>query len=265
VTPTLGLGDGQTLQALVLDHAFGLVMVLARIGATFALMPALGEASIPAVVKAGTILTLTIVLLPIVEPDLPPRPENEAMLGIMLAGELLNGLWLGWIARVLVTSLPLAGQFIADFAGVSNVLLPNPEPGAQTTAISRLYEVAVPALILGSGLWSGLIAAMVGSYRLIPPGTTAWLPDGTARAVSVTAHSFDLAVRLAAPFILASVAWNVAVGLIARLVPRLQIFFVTLPGQIGLGLLLLAAVAVPIADVWIDSMRSGIALLPGGG
>jgi flagellar biosynthetic protein FliR len=78
------------------------------------------------------------------------------------------------------------------------------------------------------------------------------------------AESFNLAVRLAAPFILASIAWNVVNGLIARLVPRLQIFFVTLPGQIGLGLLLLAAVAVPITGVWLEAMRAAIVTLQGG-
>ena len=255
---------GPALEPLLLDHAFGLVLVLARVGATLALLPALGEASVPAVVKAGMVLTLAILLLPIVAPGLPPRPESQVTLAFMVLGELLNGLWFGWIARVLTISLPLAGQMMADFAGLSNVLLPNPEPGGQNSAISRLYDVAVPALILSSGLHTGLITALVGSYRLIPPGTTAWVSDGAARSVSVMAESFNLAVRLAAPFILASIAWNVVNGLIARLVPRLQIFFVTLPGQIGLGLLLLAAVAVPITGVWLEAMRAAIVTLQGG-
>jgi flagellar biosynthesis protein FliR len=254
-----------TFQSVILDHAFGLVLVLARIGATLALLPALGEITVPSVVKGGMMLTLTVLLLPIIEPSLPPRPDGQVALGLLVMSELLTGLWFGWIARVLVISLPVAGQFIADVAGLANVLLPNPEPGGQTTAIARLYDVAVPALILTTGLYTGLITAMVGSYRLIPPGTTAWVSDGAARTVAVTAESFDLSLRLAAPFILASIAWNVANGLVARLVPRLQIFFVTLPGQIGVGLLLLAAVAAPIITVWVEAMRAAVATMQGGG
>lgn len=248
---------------LILDHAFGLVLVLARVGATLALLPGLGEATLPATVKAGMVLTLTILLLPIVEPLLPPRPQNEAALGLLVMTELANGMWFGWLARVLTISLPLAGQFIADFAGLANVLLPNPELGPQTTAIAQLYDIAVPALILSSGLYTELISALVGFYRLIPPGTLAWVPDSAATTVSVVAHSFDLALRLAAPFILAAIAWHVAIGLIARLVPRLQIFFVALPGQIGLGLLLLAAVAAPTIGAWIAAMHVGFSSLPG--
>ena len=250
---------------LILDHAFGLVLVLARIGATLAFLPGLGETAIPAVVKAGMVLTLTILLLPIIEPSLPPRPENEVTLGLMVLTELANGLWFGWLARILTTSLPLAGQFIADFAGLANVLMPSPELGAQSTVISRLYDVAVPVLILSTGLYRLLISSLVGFYQLIPPGSVAWVPDSAAMTVTVVAESFNLALRLSAPFILAGIAWNVAIGLIARLVPKLQIFFVGLPGQIGLGLLLLAAIATPTIAAWMEAMRAGFAALPGAG
>jgi flagellar biosynthetic protein FliR len=248
---------------LILNHAFGLVLVLARVGATFAFLPGLGESTVPAVVKAGMVLTLTLLLLPIIEPAMPPRPESEVALALMVMIELANGIWFGWLTRILTTSLPLAGQYIADFAGLANVLLPNPELGAQTTAISQLYDVAVPALILSSGLYMVLLSALAGFYQLIPPGTVAWVPDSAAMTVSVVAECFNLALRLAAPFILAAVAWNVALGLVARLVPRLQIFFVALPGQIALAMLLLASVAAPMIGTWIEAMRLGLAALPG--
>jgi flagellar biosynthesis protein FliR len=248
---------------VILNHAFALVLVLARVGATLVYLPGLGETTIPATVKAGMVLTLTILLLPIVEPLLPQRPASEVALGLLVMTELANGLWFGWLARVLTNALPLAGQFIADFAGLANVLLPNPELGAQTTAISSLYDIAVPALILSTGLYTELISALVGFYQLIPPGTMAWVPDSTAKTVSVVAQSFDLALRLAAPFILVAIAWHVAIGLIARLVPRLQIFFVAMPGQIAVGLLLLGALAAPTIGAWIEAMHAGFGGLPG--
>jgi flagellar biosynthetic protein FliR len=248
---------------LIVNHAFGFTLVLARVGTTLAFLPGLGETSIPAVVKAGMIFTLSLLVLPIVEPLLPQRPDSEVAFGLMVMTELANGLWFGWLARVMTVSLPLAGQYIADFAGLANVLLPNAELGAQATAISRLYDVAVPALILSSGLYTMLLSAVVGFYHVIPPGTLAWVPDSASSTVSMVSEMFDLALRLASPFILAAIAWNVAIGLIARLVPKLQIFFVALPGQIGLGLLLLAAIAAPVIGAWMEAMRAGFAGLPG--
>jgi flagellar biosynthetic protein FliR len=249
---------------LILGHAFGLVLVLARIAGTLAFMPGLGETAIPSVVKAGMILSLTILLLPIIEPMLPPRPESEVALGLMVIIELANGLWFGWLARVLTVSLPIAGQVIADFAGLANVLVPSPDLGAQSTVIARLYDAALPALILSSGLYTVVLSALVGFYQVVPPGTIAGAPDSAAMTISVVAQSFNLALQLATHFILAAVGWNVAIGLISRLVPRLQIFFVALPGQIGLGLLLLAAIAAPMTGAWIDAMRTGLSALPGG-
>jgi flagellar biosynthesis protein FliR len=249
----------------ILDHAFGLLLVLARVGAMFALLPGLGETSVPAVVKAGMIFVLTILLLPVIEPGLPPRPENEVSLGLMVLTELANGLWFGWLARVLVISLPYAGQVIADFAGLANVLLPSPELGAQTTAVSRFYEMMVPTLIFSSDLYKALLSALAGYYRLVPAGSLAGGSDNAATSVAVIAECFDLALRLAAPFFVASVAWNMALGLITRLVPRLPVFFVALPGQIWLGLLLLAIVAAPTIGAWMEAMRATLGALPGTG
>ena len=248
----------------ILDHAYGFLIVLARTGAIFALLPGLGETSIPTTIKAGMILTLSLLLAPVIEPLLPPRPENEIALGLMIVIETVNGLWFGWLARVITTSLPLAGQFIADHAGFSNVLMPSPDLGSQTSAVARLYEIAVPVLIFSTGLYQPALAALVGFYQLIRPGTLVWAGDSAAVTISAVMESFDLALRLASPFILASVAWQVTIGLIARLVPRMQIYFVAMPGQILVGIALLALLAAPLLGAWSNAVHDGFAQLPGG-
>ena len=251
------------LADLIQQQAFALLLVLARVGPIFVLLPGLGEASAPSVLKAGLALTVTILLLPGVEPLLPPMPDSNLRLALMVAAELGDGIWFGWLVRIIVGSLALAGQFIADCAGLSNVLLPTPETGAQTTAIARLHEIAVPALILSSGLHTLPLSALAGFYQVVPPGTTLLAPDSAALTVTAVADSFSLALRLASPFVLTAIAWNVAIGLTARLVPRLQVYFVALPGQIGLALLLFAWVVTPMLAAWMDAMRDRFGGLPG--
>jgi flagellar biosynthesis protein FliR len=254
---------------LILSHAFGLLMVLARVGPIFALLPGLGESSIPAQIKAGLILTLTLLLLPTIEPLLPTRPTSEVALAGMIVTEIANGLWFGWLARLVTISLPLAGQFIADVSGFANVLVPSADLGGQSSALASLYEVAVPALVLSTGLYQLPLTALVGFYHLVPAGAFAlsppWTGDSATVTIAAVTTSFNLALRLATPFILAAVGWNVAIGLLARLVPRMQIFFVALPGQIGVGLLMLALLAAPLLAVWMDAARTGFGLLPGSG
>jgi len=254
--------DAALLAALP-GWAFAFVLVLGRTGAAMMLLPGLGEADPPAIVRAGFAIALTVLVVPAIAPLVPPVPVGTATAAAMVAAEVVTGLWLGWLARMLVMALPIAGQFLSYMLGVSNVLQLDPEMGAQTTALGRLFSLAVPVAVLSSGLYALPVAALAGSYRLIAPGALLRAGAGTDLAVRAMADSFDLALRLASPMVIASVVWHVAAALLARLVPRVQVYFLALPGQILGGLVLLAALAASILAAWQDAVRAGFDALPG--
>ncbi|MGA3400083.1 MAG: flagellar biosynthetic protein FliR [Acetobacteraceae bacterium] len=255
--------DATALLADLPAWSFAFMLVLARFGAAMALLPGLGETTVPAVVRVGLALGVTILLLPAIFPQPPPMPEVGLTAAGMIAAEVVTGLWLGWLARLICLALPIAAQFIAYLLGISTVLQPDAELGPQSTALSALFEIAVPVAILASGLYALPVTALAGSYRLIPPGMFLPVADGTATAVAAVGQAFGLALRLASPFVLAAIVWHVAIGLIARLVPRLQIYFVSMPGQIVGGLALLASLFGIILAAWQDAVRDALAALPG--
>ena len=74
---------------------------------------------------------------------------------------------------------------------------------------------------------------------------------------------FRWRVRLASPFLLVSIVWHVAAGLLARLVPRMQVYFVVMPGQILGGIVLLGVLATALLSAWEGAVRTGFSLLPG--
>ena len=252
------------MSGLLQDHAFGLLLIMARVGPILAILPGLGESAIPARIKAGLMVGIAIVIMPSVAPLLPRPPGTDLSLATMIATEIIDGLWFGWLARVLTISLPMAGQFIAEVTGLSQVLVMSADLGPQTSAIARLHEMAVPVLILSTGLYRPILAALVGFYQLVPPGMLVRPVDGVNAAMATVALTFDLALRLATPFILAGFAWNLGTGLMARMVPRLQVFFVAAPGQIGLGLFLLAALSHTLIAAWLEAARAHLSALPGG-
>jgi flagellar biosynthetic protein FliR len=256
-------GDDAALLAALPAWAFAFVLVTARIGAALALLPGLGEAASPAMVRVGLCLAVTVLLLPGIAPLVPPVPEAGAQAAFMVAAEVITGLWIGWLARMLVLALPVAGQYIAYMLGIANVLQPDQELGGQATPIARLFAVAAPLAILATGLYALPLAALAGSYGLIPPGAMLPAADTAETAVRAAAAAFALAVRLASPFLLVAIVWNVATGLLARLVPRLQIYFVAMPGQILGGIALLAVLATALLTAWQDSVRAGFSALPG--
>jgi len=255
--------DPGALLATLPAWAFAFVLVISRVGAAMMLLPGLGEAEPPAMLRIGFALGVTVLLVPGIQPSLPAVPEAGIQAALMVAGEIVTGLWLGWLARLLVLALPIAGQFIAYMLGVANVLQPDPELGGQATPIARLFALAAPLVILVTGLYALPLAALAGSYRLIAAGAALPPADAAQTAIRMVTGSFALALRLASPFILASIVWHVAIGLLARLVPRLQVYFIVMPGQILGGIVLLAAVAVAFLGAWRAALQSSFAALPG--
>ena len=222
-----------------MDWAPAFALVLARVGAAMALLPGVGEAVAPAVVRIGLALSITILLMPELQPMIPPVPAAGLSMGLMIASEVITGLWFGWVTRMIVLALPIGAQFIGYFIGLSAVLQPDAELGAQSGALGKLFEMAAPVILLVTGLYRLPLTALHGLFQLIPPGHI--LPPGESAEIAVRAvgTGFSLALQLASPFVVIAIVWHLAMGLVARIVSRMQIYFVSMPGQIMVGLALL--------------------------
>ena len=243
--------------------AFQAVLVFARLGAAVMLLPGLGEQEIPPTIRLALGLALLGVLLPVVGPALPPAPDQGAEALRLIVQEVVVGLWLGGIARILALAMAMAGQAIATLIGLQGMLVTDPALGAQGTALGRAFGLLTAVLVLSSGLYAVALRALADSYALIPAGAA--LPAGFAAEsiAAAGAAALDLALRLAAPFVIAAVVLNLALGLLARLAPQVQTFFVAIPGQILGGIALLALLAPPLVATYAEALRAGFATLPG--
>ena len=255
--------EAEALLAQLPDWAFGLVLVFSRIGAACILLPGIGEVELPGMVRAGFTLALSILLLPVLAPLLPGVPLSGWVIFAKVTAEIVTGLWLGWLTRLLMQALPVAGQFAASMVGLASVLQPDPGLGPQTTALSRMFAMAAPVALFATGLYALPLAALAGSYHLVAPGELLPAVDGAPGAVAAVGEAFALALRLAAPFVAAGLVWQGGLGLLARLVPALQVFAAAMPGQILGGLLLLMLLAGGMLAAWQDALRTALAMLPG--
>jgi flagellar biosynthetic protein FliR len=251
--------------AALLDWAPAFALILARVGAAMVLLPGIGEAVAPAIVRIGLALSITILLMPALQPMMPPVPAAGLSLALMIAGEVITGLWFGWITRMIVLALPICAQFIGYLIGLSSVLQPDSELGAQSGALGKLFEMAAPVMLLVSGLYRVPLTALNGLFRLIPPGHLLPVGDGTETAIHAVGAGFSLALQLASPFVVIGIVWHLAMGLVARIVSRMQIYFVSMPGQIMAGLALLTITWSAIALAWYEGAQSYFISLPGGG
>jgi flagellar biosynthetic protein FliR len=260
--------DGLTpADAALIAHlpalAFAFVLLICRAGAACMLIPGTGEAEVPAMVRAGFAVALCGLLLPVLAPLMPRPPDDVGPLCYMVAAELLTGLFLGYLARLVVSAPPLAGQIIAAVTGQSSVLQPDTLLGPQGAALGRLLGLAAIVLVFVTGLQALPLAAIAGSYSVIPAGRLLPAADTASEAVTAVGALFALAVRLASPFVLAGVIWHVALALLSRLVPQLQVFFLAVPAQLAGGLALVGLLGAALLAAWQDAATPALGMLPG--
>lgn len=237
-------------------EAFAAALVLCRVAASVAVLPGLGEASLPMTVRAAVAVVLTWLVVPLVLASAPALPPDAATMATMTIGEIGSGLFLGWLARFAALVLPIAGQLVSIVTGLTSVLQPDPELGAQSSALAKLFMMAVPVALLSSGLYAMPVEALVGSYRILGFGAHFAASDTMTAILGAVASSFALAVRLATPFLVAGTLWMVALGLVSRFVPSLQASNALVPGQILGGLLLLGLLASAVVFGWESGFRS---------
>jgi flagellar biosynthetic protein FliR len=250
--------------AALLEWAPAFVLVLARIGPAMMLLPGLGETTVLSSLRIGLALSLTILLLPSLKPLMPQMPAAGAAFGSMVACEAFTGIWFGWLARQTALVLPMMGQLAAYQTGLSSVLQPDADLGPQTTALSKLFEMMTPVLFLTTGLYRLPLLSLRGLFQLIPPGTLLPASDGAESAIAAAGSALALAVQLASPFIVMAVVWHVMIGIIGRMAARMQIYFVSAPGQILVGFLILILAGSAILSAWQIGVGALLLALPHG-
>lgn len=232
-----------TWQGVLLDAGF----VFLRVGALMALLPAFGERSVPVRVRLVLALLFTVVVTPLSDGVRAPLdPDAYLARGGV---EIAVGLALGLALRLIFLSLQMAGTIAANVVSLSQILggvSVDPQP-----AMGHILAVAGLALAVIHGLHVKAIHAMVESYRVFPgtvaPPAAALADWGTARV----AQSFALAFSLSAPFIIASVIYNLALGAINRAMPQLMVAFVGAPAITMGGLILLFLCGPMILSIWL--------------
>ena len=179
--------------------AFQSVLLLSRLGAAAMIAPGLGEADVPVRIRLAVALALVPLLLPLLAGQLPPQPEDIPGTLRLVVTELLVGLWIGSLARVVAMALSVAFQIVALAMGLASVLAPDAQMGAQTAILGRLGSLATAVLVLSTGLYAQPLRALADSYEVLPPGVlqvVTGVPGAADAQVEVLSGAAQLEVRV---------------------------------------------------------------------
>lgn len=229
------------------------IIVFLRVGAAMAVLPVFGEKVVPQRVRLGLSIAIAVIVAPAVAPILGPLIKDHSILPIMLATEAMAGLALGIGLRLFILVLQMAGSMAAQatslsqvFGGAAGV---DPQP-----AIGHLLVYGGLALAVMMGLHVRVIEVIILSYDVLIPGQ---FPNSEALkfwGVSQISNAFSLAFTLAAPFLIASLIYNVALGVINRAMPQLMVSFVGAPAITAGALILMFLVMPLILTVWSKAL-----------
>lgn len=241
------------LAALMEPVGFAAFLVFLRAGAFCALLPAFGEQTLPLRLRLSVAIAMTIITLPAVLPLMPPPPVQISKMGALLLTEIGAGLIFGLSLRLLVWALETAGAIAAQSVGVAQIFGPGmtAEP---SSAFSQIFIMAGFALACAMGLPVQAVAMMIGSYNVISPGIFP-APDMLAQAILPGfSESFSLAVRLAAPFFIAGLLYNLTLGFVNRAMPQMMVTFVGAPALTGIGIVLLLLASPVLLGIWVRAL-----------
>ncbi len=232
-------------------------VVFLRVGAAMALLPAFGERSVPQRIRLVLGLAFTLIVAPAVTDKVSAIAAQETVLGVFLITEVIAGLAIGVSLRLFVLALQTAGAMAAQSTSLSQLFGgagADPAP-----AIGHIMLVSGLALAVMMGFHVRVVEYLILSYEVLPagqfPGTGAMADWGVAQI----ANAFSLAFSLAAPFVIASLVYNTALGVINRAMPQLMVSFIGAPAITAGGLLLLFLSLPILLSIWVDGLNSFLA------
>jgi len=246
---------------IVPSLAIAFLLAFARIGTLVMLLPGIGEASIPARLRLGAALAITFVLFPLVRRDYPALSGPPEPLVRLLIEEIAIGLVLGIAGRIIMSALQTAGTIVAQVLGLSFVTSTDPVQGQQGALVGSFLSLVGVTFIFATDLHYLAIAAIQHSYDIFPPGRLPGTDDSARYVIGLVSGAFAVAVQMSAPILVFGLIFNVGLGVLARLMPQMQVFFVAVPASILLGFAIFALVLAAMIGEFAGYFRHTIGVL----
>ena len=242
--------------------AAAFLLIFARIGTMVMLLPGLGELTVSPRVRLTIALVLTAVILPLHRNDYQIDLRAFGPVLLMLGQELLIGAVLGLLARLTISALQIAGSVIAQQMGLGFVTAVDPTQGQQGVIVGNFLAVLGVTLIFATDLHHLVIAALNDSYTLFQPGEVPILGDVASIADHARSPARSAsACSSSAPFLVFGLLFNLGLGVLSRLMPQMQVFFVGMPLSILVGFLILLLVLGAMMMTFLDYVEGVLRVL----
>jgi flagellar biosynthesis protein FliR len=239
-----------------LDAFYGVLLIFLRVAAIIFSAPVLDSNSIPVVFKVGLALAVSVLMQPVVHVTVTVNDLSLTAFTIGVVSEIAIGVTIGLSVKLLFSGIELAGQIAGYQMGFAVANVVDPVSSAQIPLLAQFYNLIAMLVFLSVNAHYMFFKALVDSYRIIPPLSVHIGPRLVGMMMHLAADMFVVAVKVGAPLIVVMLVVSVALGLVARTVPQIQIMIVAMPLQILLGLVFMVIVAPYMTAYLIDLFSS---------
>ncbi len=253
-----------TLNDFLVSEIFTCLLIFCRVGTAITVLPGFGETFISARFRLLLAAMFSIVLTPVIHP-FPAAPTTIFALVALMSAELLTGIFIGTIARLLLTAISTAGMAIAYQSSLASALVQDVTiTGGQGSSMGNLLGLTAMVLLFATNTHHLMLRALVDSYQIFPVGHFPNIEDFTTHTTRVINAAFLISLQLSAPHIVIGLVVYLAGGIIARLMPGLQVFAIIVPPQLLLSFFVLMTVWSSLMLWYMDYFRENMQKFVGG-
>ena len=253
------------LDAFLTTGVFAFMLAMVRVGTMVMIMPGIGNTFVPGPIRLWFMVGFALVLLPMLQANIPqPLPKMPLMVLLILV-EFTIGLFIGLVGRILMSALDTAGMIVSVQSSLANAQLFNPALQSQGTVVGTFMTLAGILMLFVTDLHHMLILGMVRSYEIFPLGQVPDMGSMTQVVVTSIDKSFAIGVTIAAPFLIIILVLYACMGVLAKLMPQIQIFMLAVPVQLVLALMTFAMVISGMLLYWLDQYQAGMNYVFAGG
>jgi flagellar biosynthetic protein FliR len=236
------MGAVADLLAFDQDRMAVLVLALARVGGLFIMAPILGARTAPVRVRIALVFFLTLAMLPLVGETPPLLRGAGAFTLLAMAGfETMIGFTIGLVAQLTFGAVAMAGQLAGIQMGIGLSNLIDPQTQEHITSLAQWMNLLALLIFLSIDGHHMLIRAVAESFAVLPIGGGVPSPAGFGMVVDLAGGLFVVALKIAAPVLVLLLLVNAAMGVLAKLIPQLNVFIVGFPLNVAAGLFVLTA------------------------
>jgi len=215
------------------------LLVFTRITATLSVLPVFGGKQIPMRYKAGMGVIISIMVLSMIKPDSQIVHAGGGTIVLGFLSETVLGMGLGFLVKLVVEAVVLGASIIGFQMGFAIVNVIDPQSGASVSLVGSFQGLLAGMIFIVSGIYRFFLTGLVESFSVVPPGMVVIGEKGGRFFYEAGSQMFVTAISVAAPIMLSLFIAKVALGIVARTVPQMNIFIVGMPLTIGMGLILM--------------------------